>query len=112
MNEDNKEIDTLENVETLNDTTIDANNIVSEDILAQQPLMAALMQQPETVPETMPETVPETMPETVPETVPIVNGLETSRNNLEKKENVEISTTIKNDETLNKKTKKVLYLSF
>ena len=43
MNEENN------NIDVSND-----NSIVSDDIIAQQPLMAALMQQPETVPETVP----------------------------------------------------------
>ena len=42
------------------------DSIVSDDIIARQPLMAALLQEPETVPETAPVTQSEMVPETTP----------------------------------------------
>ena len=64
MNEENIEKSTEPTSEQTPETV--SSGVVSEDILAQQPLMAALLQEPETVPETAPVTQSEMVPETTP----------------------------------------------
>ena len=90
MNEENN------NIDISND-----DSIVSDDIIAQQPLMAALMQQPETVPETMPETVPETVPDTTPLTG-IVPEISTN-DSLEQHNELASNNNIKNSNVTHEK---------